>query len=167
MNKLQSIGLPNRIEIIPEFTLFECESLSSIFIPTSVRHIASYSFQHTAINELELPDSVIKLGDAVFSRCFSLETVKLSSKLTVIPEKTFDSCKSLREIEIPQNVERIEKEAFSGTVALERIRFHGKVKYISETAFKSSGLKEIIVPFWAKGHYKKLFPNNRIVTKFI
>lgn len=167
MDKLQSIGLPHGIEIIPEFTLFECESLSSILIPTTVRQIASYSFQHTAINELELPDSVITLGDAVFSRCFSLESVKLSSKLTVIPERTFDSCKALRELEIPKNVKIIDKEAFADTIALERVRFYGKVEAISKTAFKGSGLKEIIVPFWAKGHYKKLFPNIKITTKII
>lgn len=166
MDKLQSITLPNGLVDIQEFTFFECESLSYISIPTSVRFIASYAFQHTALTELEIPDSVIALGDAVFSRCFNLEKVKLSSLLVSIPERTFDSCKSLLEIEVPKNVEYIEKEAFSGTVALERIRFHGKVKYISETAFKGSGLKEIIVPFWTKAHYKKLLPNVKITIKF-
>ena len=167
MDKLQSIGLPNGIEIIPEFTFFECESLNSIFIPTSVRHIASYSFQHTAINELELPDSVLTLGDAVFSRCLSLEKVKLSSMLVVIPERTFDSCKILREISIPKNVKRIDKEAFADMSSLERVEFHGKVDAISETAFRGSALSEIIVPFWAKAHYSKLFPNVRITTKIL
>ena len=166
MDKLQSITLPNGLVDIQEFTFYECESLSYISIPISVRFISSYAFQHTALTELEIPDSVVTLGDAVFSRCFNLEKIKLSSLLVSIPERTFDSCKSLREIEIPKNVERIEKEAFSDTIALERIRFHGKVKSISETAFKNSGLKEIIVPFWAKGHYKKLLPNVKITTKF-
>ena len=165
MDKLQSISLSNYLVDIQEFTFFECESLRCISIPTSVRFIASYAFQHTALTELEIPDSVVTLGDAVFSRCFNLEKVKLSSLLVSIPERTFDSCKSLREIEIPQNVECIEQEAFSGTVALEKIRFHGKVKSISESAFKNSGLKEIIVPLWTKGHYKKLFPNVKITTK--
>lgn len=167
MDKLQSIRLPNCLDNIQEFTFFECESLNSISIPPSVRLIASYAFQHTVITELEIPDSVVTIGDAVFSRCLNLEKVKLSSQLVTIPERTFDSCKSLREIEIPKNVESIEKEAFSGTVALERIRFRGKVKYISETAFMSSGLKEVIVPFWAKAHYKKLFPNVKITTKIV
>ena len=166
MDKLQSITLPNGLVDIQEFTFFECESLSYISIPTSVRFISSYAFQHTALTELEIPDSVVTLGDAVFSRCFNLEKIKLSSLLVSIPERTFDSCKSLRKIEIPKNVERIEKEAFYGTVALEKIRFHGKVKSISESAFKNSGLKEIIVPFWAKAHYKKLLPNVKITTKF-
>ena len=167
MDKLQSINLPNCLVDIQEFTFFECESLRHISIPNSVRLIASYAFQHTAITELEIPDSVITLGDAVFSRCFNLERVKLSSLLVTIPERTFDSCKSLREIEIPKNVKSIKKEAFSGTVSLERIRFHGKVKYIYKTAFKGSGLKEIIVPFWTKRYYTKLFPNVKISTKIV
>ena len=167
MDKLQSIGLPNDIDSIPEFSFFECESLCNISIPTSVHHIASYSFQHTAITELNLPDSVITLGDAVFSRCFSLETVKFSKHLVIIPERTFDSCKTLHELEIPKNVKQIGKEAFADTIALERVRFCGKVESISETAFKGSGLKEIIVPFGTKGHYKKLFPNVKIMTKIV
>lgn len=167
MDKLQSVRLPLGLDSIPEFTFFECESLCNISIPTSVRHIASYSFQHTAITELNLQDSVITLGDAVFSRCFSLETVRLPKHLGIIPDRTFDSCKALRELEIQKNVKQIGKEAFADTIALERVRFCGKVESISETAFKGSGLKEIIVPFWTKGHYKKLFPNVKITTKII
>lgn len=167
MDKLRSISLPSYLVDIQEFTFFECESLSYIYIPTSVRFIASYAFQHTAITELDLPDSIVTLGDAVFSRCYSLETVKLPSQLAIIPERTFDSCKVLREISIPKNVKRIEKDAFADTIALERVSFCGKVESISETAFKGSGLKEIIVPFWAKFHYKKLFPNIKITTKII
>ena len=166
MDELGLVRLPEGIEQIPEFSFFECSYLDTINIPNSVHHIASYSFQHTAITILEIPDSVTTLGDAVFSRCFNLSTVKLPARLVAIPERTFESCKSLRDIEIPQNVKSIEKEAFSDTIALERIRFHGKVKSISETAFKGSGLKEIIVPFWAKGHNKKLLPNVKITTKF-
>ena len=167
MDELGLVRLPEGIEEIPEFSFFECSYLEIINIPNSVRHIASYSFQHTAITILEIPDSVATLGDAVFSRCFKLRTVKLPAHLVTIPERTFDSCESLRNIEIPKTVESIEKEAFSDTIALERIRFHGKVKYISETAFKGSGLKEIIVPFWTKGHYKKLFPNLTIRTTIL
>lgn len=167
MDKLQSVRLPHGLDSIPEFTFFECESLCNINIPTSVLHIASYSFQHTAITELDLPDSIITLGDAVFSRCFSLETVKLPSQLAIIPERTFDSCKVLREISIPKNVKRIDKEAFADTIVLECVRFCGKIESISGTAFKGSGLKEIIVPFWTKRHYTKLFPNVKITTKIV
>ena len=167
MDKLQSVRLPHGLDSIPEFTFFECESLCKISIPTSVRHVASYSFQHTAITELDLTDNIITLGDAVFSRCFSLETVKLSSHLSIIPERTFDSCKALRELEIPKSVKRIDKEAFADTIALERVRFCGKVVSISKSAFKGSGLKEIIVPFLYKTHYMKLFPNVRITTKIV
>lgn len=167
MDKLQSVRFPHGLDSIPEFSFFECESLCNITIPASVRHIASYSFQHTAITELDLSDGIITLGDAVFSRCFSLETVKLPSQLAIIPERTFESCKVLREISIPKNVKRIDKEAFADTIALESVRFYGKVEAISKTAFKGSGLKEIIVPFWAKGHYKKLFPNIKITTKIV
>ena len=167
MDKLQSIRLPKYLDNIQDFTFFECESLGHISIPTSVRYIGSYAFQHTAITDLEIPNSVITLGDAVFSRCFSLETVKLPQHLGIIPERTFDSCKALRELEIPKNVKRIDKEAFADTTTLERVRFYGKVETISKTAFKGSGLKEIIVPFWTKRHYTKLFPNVKITTKIV
>lgn len=165
MDKLQSVILPRRINTIPEFTFFGCKSLNNIYFPKSIRIVESYSFQHTAITELELPDSIETLGYAVFSRCLDLRTVKLSSKLTVIPDKTFESCKELREIEIPKHIKEIGKDAFKNTVSLKCLRFYGKVKHISETAFKNSGLETIIVPIWTKYHYRRLFPNVKIETK--
>ena len=165
MDKLQSIVLPQNIDSIPEFTFFECKSLEYIGIPSSIRNIESYSFQHTAITEFDMPDSVETLGDAVFSRCFSLKSVKLSSKLTSIPERTFDSCKALRYIELPKRIKVIKKGAFEDTSSLKCIRFQGKVKIISRSAFKNSGLEIIIVPFGTKSHYQRLFPNAKIEIK--
>ena len=107
------------------------------------------------------------MGDAVFSRCFQLEQVTLPNRLNVIPERTFSSCKYLREIEIPKSVKTIMKEAFDGTESLTTVRFHGKVEHIDDTAFKDSGLEAVIVPFWAKSYYKKVFPNLTIKSAIL
>lgn len=165
MSKLQSITLPKGIETIPESTFFECKSLENVLIPSSVRSIGSYSFQHTAITEFEMPDSVETLGDAVFTHCDNLKRIKLSSKLTFIPKSTFEGCTKLQEIDIPARVSLISKKAFEGTTSLKTVRFHGKVEPISTTAFLNSGVQKIIVPHWAKNHYKCLFPNVTVVTK--
>lgn len=167
MDKLESIKLPKDLCRIPEFTFFECESLKDIEIPESVSVIESFSFQHTAITHLSIPNRVVKLGDAVFSRCFQLEQVTLPNRLNVIPERTFSSCKYLREIEIPKSVNTIMKEAFDGTESLTTVRFHGKVEHIDDTAFKDSGLETVIVPFWAKSYYKKIFPNLTIKSAIL
>lgn len=167
MDKLESIRLPQTINRIPEFTFFECESLKDVEIPESVSVIESFSFQHTAITHLTIPNRVVKLGDAVFSRCFQLEQVTLPNRLKVIPERTFSSCKYLREIEIPKSVNTIMKEAFDGTESLTTVRFHGKVEQIDDTAFMDSGLETVIVPFWAKSYYKKVFPNLTIKSAIL
>ena len=167
MDELGLVRLPEGIEQIPEFSFFECSYLEIINFPKSLRKICSYSFQHTAFTIIDLPNNILELGNAVFSRCFKLVYVRLPKFLKHIPERTFDSCKALRELEIPKNVKRIDKEAFADTIALERVRFYGKVDTISKTAFKGSGLKEIIVPFLYKTHYMKLFPNVRITTKIV
>lgn len=164
MDKLESIKLPKELRSITEFTFFECESLHDVEIPKSVNVIESFSFQHTAIKHLTIPENVAELGDAVFSRCFQLEQVMLPNRLKVIPERSFSSCKSLREIEIPKSVKTIMKDAFEGTECLTTVRFRGKVEQIDETAFKDSGLETVIVPFWAKSHYQKVFPNLKIKT---
>ena len=167
MDELGLVRLPEGIGQIPEFSFFECSYLEIINFPKSLRKICSYSFQHTAFTIINLPNNILELGNAVFSRCFKLVYVRLPKFLKHIPERTFDSCKALRELEIPKNVKRIDKEAFADTIALERVRFYGKVDTVSKTAFKGSGLKEIIVPFVYKTHYMKLFPNVRITTKII
>lgn len=164
MDKLGTIRLPKLIKRIPEFTFFECESLQDVEIPKAVCVIESFAFQHTAIKHLIIPDNVQEFGDAVFSRCFQLEHITLPNGLKVIPERTFSSCKSLREIEIPKAVKTIMKESFDGTESLTTVRFRGKVEHIDETTFKNSSLETVIVPFWAKAYYQKLFPNLKIKT---
>jgi len=75
-------------------------------------NIGQGAFSGTAITSITIPDSVISLGDGVFSSCFDLTQVNIGSGLTTIPRFSFYYCSSLESITIPANITLIEDSAF-------------------------------------------------------
>ena len=84
-------------------------------------------FDCTALTEVQIPSSVVSLGDYVFRGCSSLQTVVFGaeSRLTAIPDYAFNRCTSLTQIELPFGVTSIGRFAFYGDSLLEEVTFVG------------------------------------------
>ena len=98
---LNSIILPNKLQIIEKGLLSRCSSLTSIEIPASVKTI----------------------GDGAFSGCSSLTSIEIPASVKTIGSSAFSGCSSLTSIEIPASVETIETAAFSGCTSLKTVAF--------------------------------------------
>lgn len=59
----------------------------------------------TSLKHINIPDSVIEIGDYAFSECTSLENMKIPHLITKIRAFTFLNCISLNEISIPHSLE--------------------------------------------------------------
>lgn len=167
MDNLKDIDLPNILLEIPAFCFGCDDSLTSVDIPKSVSSIGEGAFFCSGLVEISLPDSVMNLGNFIFSTCKRLKRVQLSKYLTRIPLRTFSYCESLTHIDIPSKVKYIGERAFEGTSSLKSIRFRGKVNVISPSAFKDSSIETIIIPWYLQSHYKRLFPHVTLKFKLI
>jgi hypothetical protein len=73
--------------------------------------IGKKAFMDSYFHELEIPDSVIKIGDKAFYGCELLEKVKLSSNLTKLNKQLFWFCRIISII-IPDKIKVIKLGVF-------------------------------------------------------
>ena len=97
------------------------------------------------LRSIEIPGSVVYIGEFAFSNCEALETVTLSDGLICIDDYAFYECSKLREIEIPDSVTSIGYGTFSYS-GLRKIKLSSGLKVIKRDCFENSGLKSIVIP---------------------
>ena len=69
---LQEVSLPNSLISIAHCTFQNCRSLHNIYLPDGIKHIGNQAFAGSAIGLIEIPDSVEEIGHGVFAECESL-----------------------------------------------------------------------------------------------
>lgn len=117
-SSVETIFIPNNIETIGIYAFAE-SGLSSIKFEenSKISRIENYVFKSCAnLISIELPDSIISIGDSSFRSCSKLESIKLPANLIEIGTKslgvsstiscgeTFAYCSSLTSIYIPSSV---------------------------------------------------------------
>ena len=99
-----------------------CEGITSVIIPDSIRNIRESAFQGcTSLTEITIPNSVTSIGDSAFSGCASLTSITIPDSVTSIGISAFEGCSSLTSITIPDSVTIIGKFAFNGCSSLTSI----------------------------------------------
>lgn len=102
--------------------------------------IYQYAFcDCTFLNKITIPDRVTEIGNAAFSNCNSLTSVKFedNGKLSTIGMSAFSNCSQLTRIEIPNGVTSIGPNAFAYCCHLTRIEIPEGVTLIGDSAFIS------------------------------
>ena len=97
----------------------DCSSLESIVIPNSVEIIGMIAFFGcTSLKSIKIPNSVIEIGRKAFSDCISLESIYLpNSDNYSISSSVFCGCTSLKHIySSAENIDSIviDESAFKG-----------------------------------------------------
>ena len=101
----------------------------------------------TALEEIIIPDTVVKIGNAAFYGCKNLKKVNIPKKVDTIRENVFTHCTNLESITIPSNVTSIENGAFYNCKNLSNIIIPSSVTSIGNMAFADcKNLSNIIIP---------------------
>lgn len=104
----------------------DCQD-TDIIIPgqidgVAVRVISEYAFANSqGITSVEIPNTVVYIGDEAFSGCRSLRSVTIPNSVKSISDGAFMNCTSLTSIVIPNSVAQIGSAAFKGCTELEEI----------------------------------------------
>lgn len=167
---LNEVVLPDIITVIEDQAFYCCLLLKYINMPASLQRIGDFSFSKTSICNLNLPISLISVGNycfqycnllsavvinssmkdweiSIFSHCENLESVDFAGSPYILPESIFEYCLSLKSVTIPESVYKIDVGAFIGCRSLKSIAIPTSVRIIDSYAFGScSKLQNIVVP---------------------
>ena len=109
----------------------------SFILPETTTSIGNYAFASSCLQNININDAVISIGDSAFENCYSLSNVIFSenSKLTLIAYRAFYNCYNLTNIKIPDGVTYIGYEAFANCYRLNKIIISKSVRSINHYAF--------------------------------
>ena len=115
---------------------YECDGLTSVIIPNTVRDIEDYAFSYSAdLTSVPLGNNVTTIGNDAFSGCYSLSSINIPDSMKTIGGFAFANCKSLASINIPNSVTAIGYSAFSGCESLTSIIIPNSVNNIGGGIF--------------------------------
>ena len=113
------IVLPG-VEIIPEFTFFDCINIETVFMDVTVRRIEDGAFSACeGLVFIKLSRNLEYIGQTAFWRCDSLTSIFIPPSCREIDDWAFQRCKKLIILNIPQNVQ-LGRGVFEGTALLEK-----------------------------------------------
>lgn len=126
----KNVVIPSEINGKPVVSLnmrsfFQCENITSVYIP----------------------DSVTRLGSSDFSSCINLERVRLSANLEVLENLSFYACKKLKNIELPSGLKKIDSGVFEKCTSLQEIELPDSLTSLNLFAFAGcKSLKRLEIP---------------------
>ncbi len=141
--KLKKVILPDSMTIITSQPLTGCESVTSVKIPETATELDTFAFARSGLIEVEIPDSVERIGTLAFHDSLNLKSVKLPKNLKSLGIETFENCKSLMEIKIPEGLKTISVGTFRYCDKLKAAEIPRSVETIDKDAFL--GCKDLTI----------------------
>ncbi|MBR3439473.1 MAG: leucine-rich repeat protein, partial [Clostridia bacterium] len=131
---------------IDDYAFRECQSITSIVIPESVKSIGEGAFFYcSSLTSVSIPDSVESIGNAAFAGCQNLSDVTIPGSVKIISDQLFEYCYALSSITLSYGVESIGSNAFN-TSGLTNISIPESVISIENSFNYCTGLQSIYIP---------------------
>lgn len=150
-----SVNIASSAKIIASHAFKSFTKLSSVNLPSELRHIGAYAFYNCALTELSLPKEITRIENYTFYGC-RIRSLTLPEGLTYIGEYAFYGM-PLTAVVIPDSVTLIDKNAFANCSSLNSvtIRETSTLKEIEELAFSGNGA---YVTFFIPASVEKIGP---------
>lgn len=103
------------------FAAFMDSHIECVELPDGLMRIEADAFQGSDICRLDMPDSVVSVGELSFRFCMNLENIRLSNKLSSLPRQLFSGCPKLRDLNVPSSVKTIYYSAIVWCDGLENL----------------------------------------------
>ena len=121
--------------------------VTHVRVDPSVTVIPDSAFQYRLhLEQVELPEGLIKIDMRAFDKCRQLMHINIPSTVREIHRDAFGECKSLVSIVLPDELRRIGRWAFKCCQSLQRINIPSNVERIEIGAFEAcSCLSEVLL----------------------
>lgn len=127
------------------FGVFEVKNSEKIELPETIRRIGNYAFGFSKL-QVALPQNIKEIEESIYAGT-EIKEIRIPSKINIIPEYSFGSCKNLERVVIENATKDLNKYIDydeDGNVKIETITSTTK---IGEEAFsRCERLKEVIFP---------------------
>ena len=92
------------------------DSIKTVVFDGEPTSIGDYAFSGlTALENIEIPESVTSIGTSAFENCTSLKEITVPSAVDKINENTFKNCTALKTVNLPDGITSIGENAFYNT----------------------------------------------------
>lgn len=140
---LETIKLPDSVNIIDYYAFSECTSLRSINLD-KVQVIGSSAFAKTALEYITL--SARKIGSGSFAQCKNLKKADLSGiGAKKVDSRLFFECMNLSKISLPKNQIKIFGDDCFCHTAIRKITFDADNVIVGPNAFGMTNLKKAVI----------------------
>ena len=132
---IEDVLIDNTVETIPDYFLSN-SNITEVNIPNSVKRIGAGAFNTCrGLLELTIPNSVTSIGDWAFYRCSGLSSINIPNSVTSIGDWAFTYCSGVTHISLSNNLETIGSSSFSNCFKLTEITIPNSVTVIGNYAF--------------------------------
>ena len=103
--------------------------ITAVVLPDTVRRIGDYAFYRCYdLQSVTLGAGLESIGEGAFARCTALAGIELNEGLDYIENYAFDNCTALKSITIPSSVTRLYDGAFRNCTGLSAVTFNGDLE---------------------------------------
>jgi hypothetical protein len=145
---LESVVLPESINVIGTGAFSECQNLKTIVMPKWAESMGNIVFGMCgSLVEISIPEGIHSVGEGTFINCTNLKSVFIPEVVS-IERIAFCLCRSLTHVNLPKTLETIGQMAFMNCDNLSTITSYAVVPpSIDSTVFsKCPDLTSILVP---------------------
>lgn len=102
-DKIESITVPDSVQVIGENAFSDCVRLKSIRLPKGLKWLNYGTFNYCpSLISVEIPDGTGGIGMGVFYGCSSLEKIVIPASVAYIDSHPFIGCDNLRSITVDE-----------------------------------------------------------------
>ncbi len=132
--------------------------------------ICNTAFLNKWMKEIEIPDTVIAIGNSSFDLCQSLKCIELPNSLKFIGDRAFWGCDDLQQVTLSDSLETIGREAFHFCRRLTEITIPASVMEIGDGAFshceRLTAIKSLSPRFVVQDYFLIDRQEHRLITYF-
>ena len=89
--EIEEFVFPPKVKIVEEEVLSECEKLRKVVMHNGIIEIRNRAFAETPIEIIDIPDSVVILGDYIFGGCRNMKNIKTPVNASNISKHALDT----------------------------------------------------------------------------
>ena len=116
-------------------------------IPFGAHYVDEEVFTECPYEKIDLPDSVLGIGVALFKDSPNLKSVRLPEKVTELPPYLFSGCTSLVKVKMPNVVYSFPEGLFQNCSSLPEIPFRAGIRELPQFVFQGcSSLLSLVIP---------------------